>query len=88
MESNLLNNSIKIGDKYYDVNLQELDLSKKRLTILPKEISNLINLQILNLSYNQLTNLKKICNLINLINLQELDLFENQLRSYLKKSVI
>ena len=50
-------------------NASYLDLSKLELTEIPKEISKLTQLTDLNLSYNQLTNIKGIENLTHLTNL-------------------
>ena len=56
-----------------------LNLSNNRLSILPKEICNLINITNLDLSNNKLSILPlEICNLINITNL---DLSDNQLET-------
>ena len=44
--------SVTILNKKYDISLQTLDLRGKKLTSLPAEIANLINLQRLNLNNN------------------------------------
>jgi Leucine-rich repeat (LRR) protein len=62
---------------WFNVNLQSLDLSDNKLTVLPKEISTLTNLQSLNLSWNSLTVLPK--EISTLTNLQSLDLSWNSL---------
>ena len=49
--------SIKIFDKYYDINLNILDLSYENLKDLPKEIWMFTHLIKLNLSYGGLTSL-------------------------------
>jgi Leucine-rich repeat (LRR) protein len=56
--------------------LTYLDLSYMELTKIPPEIAGLENLQELNLSNNQISDLS---NLVGLENLQELDLSNNQI---------
>ena len=64
---------VTILNKKYDINLQILNLSNKKLSSFPAEIGNLINLQTLNLASNQLSSLP--AEIGNLINLQILNLF-------------
>ena len=67
------------NDFYKLANLQELYLKKNQLKSLPAEITNLINLQKLDLSTNSLISLPN--DFYKLVNLQELYLSKNQLKS-------
>jgi Leucine-rich repeat (LRR) protein len=71
--------SVLILNTKYDVNLQQLDLSGKKLSSLSDSIGNLINLQRLNLYYNELETLPD--SIGNLINLQYLSLSNNKFSS-------
>ena len=71
--------SITILNNNHDINLQELNLSKKQLESLPSEIYKLINLQKLYLRYNSLSSLS--VEIGRLGNLQELYLYCNYLIS-------
>ena len=63
----------------YDENWEELDLSRKELTDLPKEIAQLTKLTQLNLSNNQITSIPD--SIAQLIHLTTLQLSSNQITS-------
>ena len=72
--------SVLIGNKNYDIkNTKILELNNNKLSSLPTEIGNLVNLQELYLRGNQLSSMP--AEIGNLVNLKELYLFNNQLSS-------
>ena len=66
----------EVNDLSPFVNITELILAGNLLTEIPLEIANLVNLEILHLSTNQITTIE---NLETLVNLEELYLIDNQI---------
>ena len=71
--------SVVIGDTTFNNDTTKINLYNRGLISLPVEIGNLVNLQSLHLSYNQLTSLP--VEIGNLVNLEILYLDQNQLTS-------
>lgn len=65
----------RLPDEYF-VDIKEMDLSEQNLTSIPKFLLKCRNLEVLNLSDNQI---REIENLDNLSNLRRLDISWNQL---------